>query len=83
MGTTSIISNTEMESEIVRVVRILGATHIVSRLSETIPPDLILTVSGPMIPSAKISTVIVRTEYTNVGDHLRAVQTYDWYINDH
>lgn len=82
MGTLTMNCVPELETDVMRLARILGATSISSRRPDTLgEPFLVITVSGPAIPDRTEPTSISVHRHHEVDDKgalLCVTETYSW-----
>lgn len=82
MGTLTMKCTPELESDVMRLSRILGATSISSRRPDTLTDyHIVMTVSGPAIPDRTEPTSISVFRHHEVDDKgalLYVSETYSW-----
>lgn len=82
MGTLTLNCAPELEDDVLRLVRILGATSISSRRPDNLHDyHLVLTVSGPAVPDRTEPTSISVYRHHEVDDKgalLYVSETYSW-----
>ena len=82
MGTLTMNCAPELETEVLRLARVLGATSISSRRPDSLHDHcIVMTVSGPAIPDRTEPTTISvyrHHETDSKGALLYVTETYSW-----